>query len=152
MYKVNSKKFYIKKIIILIVAFFTILFSGCGIFRKMKDGLNSSIALAEDFCIAISMDNYDLAKEYIHKDATNGVANLKNFVSDLELSYGVKYANGVNFSRVISANSTYLDSVYNGSVYEFTYEMTVGTKKITMFFVVVDNDADFGIYSFGIES
>ena len=140
-----------KKFIALTLVIFTILLSGCGACDKMKEGIKKADEHFNNFCSHLTYEEYDLAKEYLHKDTIIDVGRLKTVINDIENVYGIDFADGVVLERRTSFNVTLYDSKYNGSVYDLTYKAKVGTKSVTINYVIIDNDAGYGIYSFNVE-
>ena len=142
-----------KKLFVTIILICTLCLSGCGAFEEMKEGMKKSRIMAENFCIELAYDNYDTARGYLHQNnwGKSDARFFASFVKDMETSNGIDFSNGVTFDSCISMSSTYYDSVYDGSVYQFVYKMSVGSKTINMEFVVIDNDKGHGILSFEID-
>ena len=142
-----------KKLFVTIILICTLCLSGCGTFEEMKEGMKKSRIMAENFCIELAYDNYDTARGYLHQqNLTKGDPRLfLSALNNMETSNGIDFSNGVKFDSCISMSSTYYDSVYDGSVYQFVYKMSVGSKTINMEFVVIDNDNGHGILSFEID-
>jgi len=139
-----------KRILIACVLLCAFMLSGCGIIEELRTGSDASVALCEDFCTAISSDDFNAARKYLHPDSTPSAADLKEFLSKLEADFEIDFSDGLVFKRRKGAGMTYYDSIYDGSVYELTYEIVISGSEIDMFFTVVKNDIGFGIYTFGL--
>ena len=140
-----------KKIFYTLLIFCTLFLSSCNVFKELKEGMNNALKTSQDFCEALSNDNYDLASEYLHPDSTPNKTSLESYISNLEVKNDIDFSNGVKFKRRYSFSSTYYDSAYDGSVHELGYELVIGTDNVNFFFTVVSNDIGYGIYNFGIE-
>lgn len=144
-----------KKSIVLLSILLTVCMlalSGCGLLEELKKGMQDAVALAEDFCVALADGNWTAAQECLHPDSVSPTANnLESFVAQLEKNHNVDFSDGVAFKMRTSFTSAYYDSSYGGMVHEFTYNVSIGGVATSIFFVVVKNDAGFGIYSFGLE-
>lgn len=140
-----------KKIIAVLLVLCTLCLSGCGILKELKTGMDEAFVLVEDFCTALSNDDFDTAKGYLHPDSTPKQNELSAFITKLEQTHSIDFSDGVSFERRTEAGNAYYDSAYDGSVHEIEYKMAVGGVAIDFFFVVVKNDNGYGIYSFGIE-
>ena len=140
-----------KKILAIILVLCTLCLSSCGILKELKAGMDEAIVLVEDFCTALSNDDFDTAKGYLHPDSTPNQDELSTFITKLEQTHSIDFSDGVSFKRRTDAGSTYYDSDYDGSVHEIEYEISVGGVTTHFFFVVVKNDNGYGLYNFGIE-
>lgn len=144
------KKSVVLVAILLVVCLFAL--SGCGLFAELKQGLKDAVAVAEDFCVALADGNWTAAQECLHPDSVSPTANnIRSFVSQMENTHNVDFSDGVAFKMRTSFRSAYYDSSYDGMVHEFTYNVSIGGVDTSIFFVVVKNDAGFGIFSFGLE-
>jgi hypothetical protein len=123
---------------------------GCGIMREVYSGIDEAATLAENFCTALSEDDLETAKGYLHKDGTPKAEALGLTVARLEQTHKIDFSEGVSFKKRVEGSGAYYSSQYDGSVYEITYEVTVGGVETKLFFTVVKNDADYGIYGFGV--
>ena len=139
-----------KRIMIAITILCSMMLSGCGIIEELRSGSDASVVLCEDFCTAISSDDFNTARKYLHPDSTPSAADLKEFLSNLEADFEIDFSDGLVLKRRKGSGMTYYDSIYDGSVYELTYEIVLGGSEIDMFFTVVKNDIGFGIYAFGV--
>ncbi len=140
-----------KKLLAILLMICTLCLSGCGILKELKDGMDEAIVLVEDFLTALSENDLDTAKCYLHPDSTPSTDELSEFVSKLEQTYSINFFDGVTFKRLTNTGSAYYDSSYDGSVHEIDYEIVVGGVSVDFFFTVVKNDSGYGIYNFGIE-
>ena len=140
-----------KKILAIILVLCTLFLSSCGILKELKAGMDEAIVLVEDFCTALSNDDFDTAKSYLHPDSTPKQDELSTFITKLEQTHSIDFSDGVAFKRHTSIGSTYYDSDYDGSVHEIEYKIAVGGVTTDFFFVVVKNDSGYGLYNFGIE-
>ena len=140
-----------KKIFAIILMFCMFCLSSCGILKELKGGMQEATVLVEDFCTALSNDDFNTAKEYLHPDSTPSKAELYSYVIKLEQTNGVDFSDGVAFKRRNGVGSTYYDSNYDGSVHEIEYDIVVGGISKDFFFTVVKNDNGYGLYNFGIE-
>ncbi len=139
-----------KKILAIILLICTLCLSSCGILEELKTGIDEATALAEDFCKALASENLDKAKSYLHPDSTPSQHELSSFVAKLEREHDIDFSNGVSFKLRNGINSSYYNSMYDGSVHEIDYYILVGDVTVNFFFVVVKNDNGYGLYSFGI--
>ena len=140
-----------KKILAIILVLCTLFLSSCGILKELKAGMDEAIVLVEDFCTALSNDDFDTAKSYLHPDSTPKQDELSTFITKLERTHSIDFSDGVAFKRRTGTGSTYYDSDYDGSVHEIEYKIAVGGVTTDFFFVVVKNDSGYGLYNFGIE-
>ena len=140
-----------KKIVSIILVLCTLCLSGCGILKELKAGMDEAIVLVEDFCTALSNDDPDKAKGYLHPDSRPKQDEISDFITKLEQTHSIDFSDGVSFKQRTRVAGTYYDSNYDGSVYEIGYEIAVGGVTVDFFFVVVKNDKGYGLYSFGIE-
>ena len=140
-----------KKILAIILVLCTLFLSSCGILKELKAGMDEAIVLVEDFCTALSNDDFDTAKSCLHPDSTPKQAELSTFITKLEQTHSIDFSDGVAFKRRTGTGSTYYDSDYDGSVHEIEYKIAVGGVTTDFFFIVVKNDSGYGLYNFGIE-
>ena len=140
-----------KKILAIMLVLCTLCLSSCGILKELKTGMDEAIVLAEDFCTALSNDDFDTAKSYLHPDSTPKQDELFAFITKFEQTHNIDFSNGVAFKRRSGTRSAYYDSSYDGSVHEINYEIVVGGVSVDFFFNVVKNDNGYGIYNFGIK-
>ena len=140
-----------KKILAIILVLCTLFLSSCGILKELKVGMDEAIVLVEDFCTALSNDDFDTAKSYLHPDSTPKQNELSTFITKLEQTHSIDFSDGVAFKLRTGTGSTYYDSNYDGSVHEIEYKIAVGGVTTDFFFVVVKNDSGYGLYNFGIE-
>ena len=136
---------------LIILVFCTACLTSCGMLRELKVGKDEAIILVEDFCTALSNDDLDAAKGYLHPDSTPKQDDLSAFIAKLEQTHGINFSDGVAFKRRTDSSMTYYDSRYGGGVYEIGYEIVVGGVATDFFFVVVKNDNGYGLCNFGIE-
>ena len=140
-----------KKIISLILLFFTLSLSSCKIFEEMKTGLEEAKLIVEEFCKELDNENYGNAKSYLHENAYIKQSEFNTYVNSIESENGFAFIDGIVLKKCVGVESTYYNSSYDGSVNELTYSCIIGGKSVYMFFVIIDNDNGQGIYSFGIE-
>ena len=140
-----------KKILAIILVVCTLCLSSCGIFKELKAGMDEAIVLVENFCTALSNDDFDTAKSCLHPDSTPKQDELSTFITKLEQTHSIDFSDGVAFKRRTGTSSAYYDSDYNGSVHEIEYKIAVGGVTTDFFFIVVKNDSGYGLYNFGIE-
>ena len=140
-----------KRLVIFITLVLMIfLFSGCGILKELKQGADDAFVLAENFCKAVSEDDFVSAENYLHPDCTPSKEELKSFISGLEKACNIDFSDGIAFKSRSWTRSAYYDSSYGGTVHEINYTMVVGQTTTEIFFTVVTNGNGYGIYSFGI--
>ena len=137
-----------KKILAIILVLCTLCLSSCGILKELKTGMDEAIVLAEDFCTALSDDDFDTAKGYLHPDSTPNQEDLFTFIAKLEQTHNIDFSDGVAFKHRSGIRSAYYDGNYDGSVHEIDYTIVVGGVTTDFFFVVVKNDSGYGIYNF----
>lgn len=140
-----------KKILAIILVFCTFCLSSCGMLKELNTGKDEAFVLVENFCTALSDDDFDTAKGYLHPDSTPNQDELSTFIAKLEQTHSIDFSDGVVFKKRDWTSSTYYDSSYDGSVHEIEYKIAVGGVTTDFFFVVVKNDNGYGVYSFGIE-
>ena len=140
-----------KKILAIILVLCSFCLSSCGLLKELKAGMDEAIVLVEDFCTALSVDDFDTAKGYLHPDSTPKQDKLSTFITKLEQTHNIDFSDGVAFKRRTSIGSTYYDSDYDGSVHEIEYEIAVGGVITNFFFIVIKNDSGYGLYNFGIQ-
>ncbi|MBR2967552.1 MAG: hypothetical protein IKC35_02085 [Clostridia bacterium] len=140
-----------KKILAIILVLCSFCLSSCGLLKELKAGMDEAIVLVEDFCTALSVDDFDTAKGYLHPDSTPKQDKLSTFITKLEQTHNIDFSDGVAFKRRTSIGSTYYDSDYDGSVHEIEYEIAVGGVITDFFFIVIKNDSGYGLYNFGIQ-
>ena len=143
--------FKMKKILAIILVVCTLCLSSCGIFKELKAGMDEAFVLVENFCTALSNDDFDTAKGYLHPNSTPNQNVLFAFISRLEKTHSIDFSDGVAFKHRRGIRSAYYDSSYDGSVHEIDYEIVVGGVPVYSFFIVVKNDNGYGLYNFGIE-
>ena len=140
-----------KKILAVLLVLCTLFLSGCGMFKDVIGGMGEATDLVEEFCIALSEDDFDTAKDCLHPDFTPSHDNLSDYILQLEQKLNINFSNGVKFKRRTGIESTYYDSEYGGSVHKIEYKIVVGSVDTQFFFVVVKNNNGYGLYSFKIE-
>ena len=141
-----------KKILFLLVLMLcTFCLFSCDIFKELKEGMQESNILIEDFCSALANDDLETAKTFLHPDSTPKRDNLSSYIEKLETTHSIDFSLGVAFKSTTGFSSTYYDSIYDGSVHEASYKIVVGGVSVKCFFTVVKNDNGYGLYSFGIE-
>jgi hypothetical protein len=139
-----------KKLLPVLLILCILCLSGCSILKDLQSGMQAAAAHAEEFCSALAKDDLASAEGYLHPNATPKGKDLPAFLAKLEQNHGIDFSDGVAFKSRTDFSSTYYDSSYGGSVHECTYQAVVGETTVKLFFVVVENDSGYGIYSFGI--
>ena len=83
-----------KKILAIILVLCTLFLSSCGILKELKAGMDEAIVLVEDFCTALSNDDFDTAKSYLHPDSTPKQDELSTFITKLEQTHSIDFSDG----------------------------------------------------------
>lgn len=138
-----------KKIIAIILILNALFLLGCDFYQQMQDESYKASELAEKFCFALAFDEIEKAKGYLHPDweANNGA--LEDYVIQFEQVNSIDFSNGVAIKKRL--RETYV-MYTNKLMYEPGIMIFVGDKKLKMYFRVIDNDAGYGIYDFGLDS
>lgn len=139
-----------KKLLAVLLVLCTLFLSGCGMFEFMG-GVGDATDLVKEFCVALSEDDFDTAKDCLHPDSTPSKDNLSDYILQLEQNLNINFSNGVKFKRRTGIESTYYDSEYRGSVHKIDYQILIGSVNTQFFFIVVKNNNGYGLYSFKIE-
>lgn len=139
-----------KKIVALCLILSMAFLGGCTIFQQLFAEADKANNFVEEFCFTLAYDGIERAKEYLHPEWASTKGNLEDYVEKFENENGIDFSDGVAISRRFQESLTGYNSEYGGSVYKFGISIVIGDKMINMSFMVVDNDAGYGIYDFGL--
>ena len=135
-----------KKILSILLCFCAFLSSGCAKYKLTRSEINEAHAFAEKFCYTLQNDDIEKAKEYLCSDySAPPKEDFEKYLAKLE-SY-----NNIDFSEEIIIH----DRSYNGcsavnAAHELIFEMLIGGKEISLFFLVLKVEDGYELFSFGI--
>lgn len=139
-------------VIVLVVCMFNL--AGCniifGTLNDLEKEYDKSVDFAKQFCLTLSNDDFEASKEYLHPSSSPSKDGLSKFVSKMEETNEIDFSNGIEIKNVEFKRMGAYIPEYRGSIYNFTFELSVSNKVINMFFLVVDNDEGYGVFYFGV--
>lgn len=139
-----------KKLIAIILLLTTVFLFSCSTIDQVHSKAAKANELAEQFCFALSFDDIEKAKEYLHPDLRFKKGNLENYLKEFEADNDIDFSNGVAIKTRFSERIVIYDSRYNGDVYTVGIKMVIGNKVLKLYFIIVDNDKGYGLHDFGL--
>ena len=134
-----------KKLISIILIISTVFLFGCESINQVYGKIYDVRVIAEDFCLALSDDNIELAQTYLHPDSSLN-NDFGDFIAKLEGENDFDFSEGVAFLFRGEASAALYSFQYDGSPYELEYNLVIGKKEICLLFVVINNQNGWGIY------
>ncbi len=135
-----------KKLLAIMLVLCVLCFSGCGLFKELFVEMDKATALVEDFCQCLARNDIEGAKAMMHPQSNPKAYNLSNAIRNWENQLGIDFSNGIGNKLGFSIESNGYNIQYDGMVHEIEFARKVGDKRIEFEFVVVKNDAGYGIY------
>ncbi len=141
-----------KKLITILIMLSILCLMSCSTFEQLINETNDALEFSEEFCLALAYDDIENAKEYLHPDWISQNGNFEDYILKFEKENKVDFSNGVAIRNRYDGTSTAFTTEYNGSIYELKIDVVIGNQELTLYFLIVDNNAGYGIYGFQVHS
>ncbi len=135
-----------KKLVAILLIFCALFFSSCDI----QGSIDNAKVFSENFVKTLD-DDLDNARIYLHPDFWPGEERLDAFINQLERANDIDFSDGVEIVNCEWRAYGVYDGNYDGSLYKYSFELSVGEKLITMFVLVIENNKGYGVKYFGVD-
>lgn len=124
--------------------------TGCDAIQKLSTGKSNANACFDEFCYALSSDDYESAYAKVHPHAFPKYNDMLDMLEKAEYDFKLDFSNGIILREYYDLGMLYYDSKYDGAVYSLAYTARVGKTEVEIYAIVVDNKAGYGIYEFSV--